>query len=65
MPSALHYFLVEVGDARAFRAALAARGLLVRDCTSFGLPEFVRIATRKPEENVQLIEALQELKRNS
>jgi len=65
MPSALHYFLVEVGDARAFRATLASRGLLVRDCTSFGLPEFVRIATRKPEENARLVEALSELKRET
>ncbi len=65
MPSALHYFLVEVGDARTFRAALASQGLLVRDCTSFGLPEFVRIATRKPDENARLIEALREMKRNT
>jgi len=65
MPSALHYFLVEVGDARAFRATLAARGLLVRDCVSFGLPAFVRIATRKPEENAKLIKVLRELMRDA
>jgi histidinol-phosphate/aromatic aminotransferase/cobyric acid decarboxylase-like protein len=61
MTSATHFFLVEVGDARVFRAALAQRGCIVRDCTSFGLPEFVRIAPRTPEENSRLIAAFQDL----
>ncbi|MBI5301256.1 MAG: histidinol-phosphate aminotransferase family protein [Chloroflexi bacterium] len=61
IPSAVHFFLVEVGDARAFRAALAQRGCLVRDCASFGLPEFVRLATRTPAENTRLITALESL----
>jgi threonine-phosphate decarboxylase len=37
---------------------LAARGILVRDCTSFGLPTFVRIAVRIRDENRVLLEAL-------
>jgi len=35
-------------------------GILVRDCTSFGLPSSIRIAVRRPEENRQLLEALAE-----
>jgi histidinol-phosphate aminotransferase len=62
MPSATHFFLIDVGDARAFRAALASRGIIVRDCTSFGLPEYVRIATRTPAENARLVSALEALR---
>jgi histidinol-phosphate aminotransferase len=58
--SATHFFLVETGDGAATRRALLRRGLLVRDCASFGLPAFVRIATRKREENLQLISAMKE-----
>jgi histidinol-phosphate aminotransferase len=56
-PSATHFFLVEVADAPATRAGLMAHGMLVRDCTSFGLPTCVRIAARRPEENQQLVAA--------
>ena len=61
LPSAAHFFLVRVGDAAAFRAALLGRGILVRDCTSFGLPAYVRIATRRPEENGRLLAAVREV----
>jgi L-threonine-O-3-phosphate decarboxylase len=60
-PSATHFFLVEVGDAAATRRGLLERGILVRDCTSFGLPAFVRVATRRPEENRRLVAAWREL----
>lgn len=58
LPSAVHFFLVPVGDARGFRQALLRKGILVRDCTSFGLPTYVRIATRRPEENAHLVKAI-------
>lgn len=59
LPSETHYFLVEVGDAGAVRARLLAeRGVRVRDCASFGLPRYVRIAARKPEENARLLAAM-------
>lgn len=61
LPSATHFFLVRVGDAAAFRAALLSRGILVRDCTSFGLPAYVRIAARRPEENERLLAAVREV----
>jgi histidinol-phosphate aminotransferase len=46
LPSDVHYFLVRVGNAQEFRTSLLKHGILVRDCTSFGLPEYVRIAPR-------------------
>lgn len=58
LPSAVHFFLVHVGDAAGFRRALLRHGILVRDGTSFGLPGHVRIATRRPEENDRLLAAM-------
>jgi L-threonine-O-3-phosphate decarboxylase len=58
LPSATHFFLVRVGDGAAFRAALLRRGMLVRDCASFGLPAYIRIAARRPEENARLLRAV-------
>jgi histidinol-phosphate/aromatic aminotransferase/cobyric acid decarboxylase-like protein len=43
-PSAASYQLVEVGQASPWVAALRAQGVLVRDCSSFGLPAHVRVA---------------------
>jgi len=55
LPSQTHYFLLNVGDGAAFRHQLFNHGLLVRDCASFGLPAYVRIATRKPVDNQTLL----------
>jgi len=60
-PSATHFFLVEVGDAARTRRRLLRRGILVRDCASFGLPAFVRVAARRPGENKRLVAAWREL----
>jgi histidinol-phosphate aminotransferase len=56
--SAVHFFLMQVGDGFAFRQRLLQEGMLVRDCTSFGLPAYVRIATRCPDENARLVAAI-------
>ncbi|MEL6525146.1 MAG: histidinol-phosphate transaminase [Chloroflexota bacterium] len=59
MPSYVHYFLVNVGEAMAFRSKLLQHKSMVRDCTSFGLPHYVRIATRTPEDNAKLLQAIE------
>jgi L-threonine-O-3-phosphate decarboxylase len=61
VPSAANYLLVEVPSAVDFARRLREHKIVVRDGTSFGLPQFVRIAVRKPEENARLIAAIREL----
>lgn len=61
LPSQANFFLVKVGDARSFHRALLEKGFLVRDCSSFGLPEYVRIAPRTLSECVKFITAVKEL----
>ncbi len=61
IPSAANFLLVEVGDGRGLRRKLLSHGLMVRDCTSFGLPEYVRIAARWMEECRRLIKTLHQL----
>jgi threonine-phosphate decarboxylase len=57
--SSANYLLVDCGkDVVPLCSALAAKNILVRDCTSFGLRTCIRIAVRTPDENTQLIEAL-------
>jgi len=62
VPSETNFFLVKVINAKDFRTALLKRGLLVRDCTSFGLPEYVRIAARTMPECQRLIAAIEAMK---
>jgi L-threonine-O-3-phosphate decarboxylase len=61
LASTTHFFLLRVGDGASFRLALLRRGILVRDCASFGLPAHVRIAARRPEENERLLAAVGEV----
>jgi len=56
-----NFFIKRVGNAEEFVDAMKKRGILVRSCVSFGLPEHVRFSVRKPEENDKLIRAFREL----
>jgi histidinol-phosphate aminotransferase len=58
LPSRTNFWLVRVGDAAALRRDLVRRGILVRDCTSFGLPGHVRLAARPLEECERLLDVL-------
>jgi histidinol-phosphate aminotransferase len=61
IPSRTHFCLIEVGDVHRVREELLLRKILVRDCTSFGLSQFVRVVTRPGGEWQQLVLALQEI----
>jgi histidinol-phosphate aminotransferase len=62
LPSDTHYCLVKAGNAGGFRTALLKSGILVRDCTSFGLPEYVRLGIRPEAEVRRLIAVLAEMR---
>ena len=62
LSSDTNYFLVDVGDAKSFRTALLKHGFQVRDCASFGLPEYIRIAPRTMPECQKLINTIQAMK---
>ena len=61
LPSRTNFFLVEVGQAAEFRRALLGKGILVRDGTSFGLPDYIRLAPRTLPECRQLIKEIKEI----
>jgi histidinol-phosphate aminotransferase len=63
IPSHTNYFLLPVAHGADFRQKLLAHGILVRDCASFGLPTYVRIATRMAKENARLLESVRQVDR--
>jgi histidinol-phosphate aminotransferase len=66
-PSQAHFFLVHAGSGSCggsrFRTALLKQGILVRDCASFGLPEYIRIAPRTLAECRRFIHAVRRVVR--
>ena len=64
VPSAANFLLVRVGDGATFRAALLERGVCVRDCASFGLPDYVRLGLRTVPECRKLVETVGEVLRS-
>lgn len=58
-PGRANFLLVRVGAADRLRAALLRRGFAVRDCASFGLPRWVRIAVPAAGEADRLLDAFE------
>jgi histidinol-phosphate aminotransferase len=57
-PAAANFLLVKVGDAKTLRFELLKNGICVRDCGSFGLPEFIRVGVRTLPECMHFISVL-------
>ena len=61
-PSAANFVPVKVGSAKTLRRALLERhGIIVRDCASFGLPEYIRIGVRTLDDCKRLVAALRDI----
>jgi len=60
LPSSANYLLVPLPCPAAglTERLLLSHDVLVRDCTSFGLPGMIRVAVRRRDENTRLVEAL-------
>ena len=63
-PSHANFLLVRVGRGGAMRHALLRRGIAVRDCMSFGLPQHIRIGVRRLGECRKLIAAMREMQKD-
>lgn len=61
LPSETHFFLIRVSNSTTTRQRLLEAGILIRDCTSFGAPEFVRISPRNEHDNTLFYEAWRRL----
>ena len=59
--SAGNFVLCEVGDGEEVAAATQKRGVIVRDTTSFGLPECIRITTGTREGTKRAVEVLNDV----
>ena len=64
-PAAANFVLASVGDAAGWRAALMRRGLFVRDCASFGLPDCIRIGLRPVPDCIRLADAIAAIRANA
>jgi len=61
IPSRTHFCLIAVDDATRVRWALLQKHFLVRDCTSFGLPHYIRVSTQLRDRWEPFVEALREI----
>jgi histidinol-phosphate aminotransferase len=55
VPATTHFILINVGNAASTKQKFLKHACLVRDCTSFGLPAYIRIGTRREDDNKKLI----------
>ena len=59
--SSANFLLVQVGNGASWRANLMSRGLCVRDCASFGLPQYIRVGIRSLTDCKRLADAIDDL----
>lgn len=58
LPTSTLYFLTPMPGPFAWREKLLKHRILVRDCASYGLPEYIRLCSRPAEDVARLVTAL-------
>ena len=61
VPSFANFILVRVGDGRAVFQALLRKGIIVRDMTSYALPEWIRVSIGTMPQNARFLAELRQL----
>ncbi|HYR59030.1 MAG TPA: histidinol-phosphate transaminase [Chthoniobacteraceae bacterium] len=61
VPSFANFVLVKVGSGKAVFQALMKRGIIVRDMTSYGLPDWIRVSIGTLEQNARFLAELKRL----
>jgi histidinol-phosphate aminotransferase len=61
VPTRTNFFIFKTGDACKLHGQLLKKGILVRDCASFGLPNYVRVAPLRITQCKELIKAIKEI----
>lgn len=59
--SAANFYLLKVNNAGLAARLLLSNNIYVRDCTSYNLPQYLRISVNLPEENDHLLRTLKQL----
>ena len=63
VPGAANFILLRTDDATGLRLEMLKRGIALRDCTSFGLPDHVRIGMRLMPDCKTLVAAFEALRK--
>ena len=58
VPSYANFVLVKVGDGKAVFQTLMRQGIIVRDMTAYGLPEWIRVSVGTAPQNERFLTAL-------
>ncbi len=61
VPSHANFVLVRVGDGKRVFTELMKRGIIIRDMTAYGLPEWVRVSIGTMEQNERFLAELKTL----
>ena len=64
IPSDANFLLIRVENASNWRSLLLKKGVVVRDCTSFGLPNYIRVGIRVIGDCKILVKAITEVARH-
>ena len=65
IPSDANFLLIKVDNASKWRYLLLKKGVVVRDCSSFGLPNYIRVGIRVIEDCKILVEAITKVSENT